>query len=168
MSDNVTSASAITTFPDLDFELANTRRILERVPEDKWTWRPHEKSMTLARKATHLVEVMKVATSTVSDAKFDLAGEARPDAASKEDLLRQFDAQSEALSSAVRAAQPQSWADTWQLVRGEMVLRSMPRAVALRIAGLNHLVHHRGQLSVYLRLLEVPVPGLYGPSADER
>jgi uncharacterized damage-inducible protein DinB len=155
-------------FADLDFEWSNTRRLLQRLPEEHWQWKPHEKSMTLARMATHLVEVLRIAESTVASDHFDLAEEHIHEPATRDELLRLFDERAASLRAAVDAVPSDGWGDTWRLVRGDAVMRSMPRAAALRIAGLNHLLHHRGQLTVYLRLLGVPVPGLYGPSADER
>ncbi|MBX6365781.1 MAG: DinB family protein [Gemmatimonadetes bacterium] len=149
-------------------ELSGTRRIFERVPEEHWSWKPHEKSMPLGRMATHLVEVLAIAASTVTEDRYDLAQAHKPDPAGREELLRRFDETAERLLAGVRALEPAAWSQSWALVHGEQVVRSLPRAAALRVIGINHHLHHRGQLAVYLRLLDVPVPGLYGPSADEK
>ncbi|HET9985010.1 MAG TPA: DinB family protein [Longimicrobiales bacterium] len=169
MSDTAAATPARTSaFGDLEHELAGTRRVLERVPEEHWSWRPHDKSMSLSRMATHLIEVLRIAESAATADRFDLAHEHVPDPAGREELLRRFDEAAERLLGGVRAVQPEAWSQPWALVRGEQVLRTVPRAAALRSFGVNHHLHHRGQLTVYLRLLGVPVPGLYGPSADER
>lgn len=169
MTETAAATSARTTaFGDLEHELAGTRRVLERVPDEHWSWKPHEKSMSLSRLATHLVEVLRIAESTVAAEEFDLAHEHVPDPAGRDELLRAYDAAAGRLLAAVREVGPEGWAQPWRLVRGGQVLRTMPRAAALRFVGMNHHLHHRGQLAVYLRLLGVPVPGLYGPSADER
>jgi uncharacterized damage-inducible protein DinB len=167
MSDTVAAARP-PAFADLDLELAGTRRVLERVPEEHWGWKPHDRSMTLARKSTHLVEVLRLAESIVRADSFDLAQEHIDEPATRDDLLRLFDERADALRAGVDAVAPAAWSEPWRLTRGEQVLRTIPRAAALRFAGINHLLHHRGQLTVYLRLLGAPVPGLYGPSADER
>ena len=157
------------TVPDFDFETANTRRMLERLPQSCWNYKPHDSSMSMLHLATHIIRLMRIGESTVREASFDLAtGENIPDPANPEELLRDYDEHVAALKSAIAAAPGESWNETWHLTHGEHVVRSLPRGVALRIVWLNHTLHHRAQLSVYLRVNGVPVPGMYGPSADER
>ncbi|HEV2132190.1 MAG TPA: DinB family protein [Longimicrobiaceae bacterium] len=157
------------SFDDLDLELASTRRILEAVPDEHWTWKPHEKSMSLGGIANHLLDALHQAESPVQRDRLDLSEEQEQTAPSpgREQLLRRFDAQVEALRAGVAARDAIGWDGMWQLTRGADVVWAMPRALAFRVL-ISHLVHHRGQLSVYLRLLDIPVPGMYGPSADER
>lgn len=156
------------SFDDLDFQLSSTRRMLEAIPEEHWGWRPHVKSMTVGEVANHIVFLLGMADAVVRRDAFDLTGEEIQTASGREELLRHFDERAATLRASVATRAAEEWSDPWQLTRGDVVLRSMPRGLALRIAAISHLVHHRGQLSVFLRLLDTPVPGLYGPSADER
>lgn len=154
---------------DLVRELDGTRRVLERAPEEHFGWRPHEKSMTLGGLATHVVNLLGWQSSICSEAGFDLASvPSRRDAAeTREALLTEFEERRAQLEQALDRLDDEALLEDWTLRRGEEVVVRMPRAVALRSFGVNHMVHHRAQLTVYLRLLDVPVPGLYGPSADE-
>ena len=153
-------------FFDLAPELAATRRVLERLPADRWDWRPHPHSWTLGELATHIARVPLWITTIADGDGLDLAtlppsGDA---AASPEAVLDAFDA----ASATARAACERLDLDApWTLRRGEHVIATMPRGESLRTNGLSHLVHHRAQLTVYLRLLGVSVPGLYGPSGDD-
>lgn len=168
MSEAAVATVRVPSFDDLEVELASTRRILERVPDEHWSWRPHQKSMSLGELATHLAHLLFMADAVVRRDSFDLAEERTATAAGREELLRRFDAHAETLRATMAGASADRWGKPWQLTRGSQVVRALPRGAALRFVGINHLVHHRGQLSVYLRLLDVPVPGMYGPSADER
>ena len=157
---------------ELDHESATTRRLLERMPEDRTDWKPHEKSMTLGRLCGHIAEMSMWGLTILQDDGFDLAAASERGyeaivAVDRASLLTQFDRGVAALVAAAQGIDDEHMKGTWTLSRGEQVLFSMPRAVALRSWVLNHVVHHRGQLSVYLRLLDVPVPSIYGPSADE-
>ena len=155
-------------FGDLEQELATTRRVLERVPDEHWDWAPHEKSMTLGRLAGHLAELTFLAKSVVEEDVFDVATHPRPAGpTSRDENLRLYDQGVAALVAAVNAAPAEAWGQTWTLQANGQVFISMPRAAALRLMGISHPIHHRGQLTVYLRLLGVPLPSVYGPTADE-
>jgi uncharacterized damage-inducible protein DinB len=158
--------------PEFDQEMANTRKVLERVPEEKMEWRPHEKSMTLGRLAGHVAELAAWGTSVLTQESIDLTerskrGEHGFAAQSSEELLRRFDiSAAEAREALIKAGDPYL-NQNWCLYLEGKAIMSMPRFQAIRISFLNHLIHHRGQLEVYLRLNNVPLPSLYGPSADE-
>jgi uncharacterized damage-inducible protein DinB len=157
-----------TLLAEFDHEMGTTRRLLERVPDVQLNWKPHEKSMTLGGLATHLSNLPNWGTTILNDASYDLA--AGPpnltEAGSRADVLANFDA----AVSRTRVALDRTDAELgaqWNLTRGDQEMFSLPRAAAFRTFVLYHIVHHRGQLSVYLRLNNVPVPSIYGPSADE-
>lgn len=156
---------------ELDHELALTRKTLERVPEDKFDYQPHPKSMPLGKLAAHVVNLLAFKQLFVQADYRDFldpnAPKPGPTPTTVAELLARFDQYSASLREALQASNDESLAQNFQLRRGEQVLMERPKAAALRIMGLNHSIHHRGQLSVYLRLLDVPVPALYGPSADE-
>jgi uncharacterized damage-inducible protein DinB len=140
---------------DFDHEMGTTRKLLERLPDDKLAWKPHEKSMTLGGLATHLGSIPNWAGAILNDTSFDLAA-APPNLAemtSRAEILAAFDQ--------ARERTP------WTLKRGGQEVFTVPRVAAFRNFVLHHIIHHRGQLSVYLRLNDVPVPAIYGPSADE-
>ena len=148
-------------------------RALERVPEDKFGWTPHEKSMTMGRLATHLAELTRFIPTTLETESLDLAppGGApyQPKtAASRAELLETFDQSVAAARTAIASASDAQWMVPWTLLSGGKTMFSMPRVAVLRGMVMNHIIHHRGQLAVYLRLQDVPVPALYGPSADEQ
>lgn len=155
-------------FGDLDDELAATRRLLERVPDEHLGWRPHARSMTLGALATHLATLPYWMHTTLAEDAFDLAATPRNEAlGSRAAILERFDAHAAALRAQWRDTPEATLAAPWTLRQGERVLLTQPRAAVLRGMGLSHLIHHRGQLTVYLRLLDVPLPALYGPTADE-
>jgi uncharacterized damage-inducible protein DinB len=155
--------------PEFDQEMAATRKILERVPEALFTWKPHEKSMTLGRLASHVAEMPNWADHTVSLDKLVLGPEMKSfNAASSAELLETFDKDIVAARAAIVGASDEHLAKIWELEYMGQVIMSRPRAAILRSMVMNHMIHHRGQLSVYLRLHDVPVPGMYGPSADEK
>ena len=158
---------ADTLLPELEQEMKTTRRVIERVPSEKADWKPHPKSFSLAH-LTQLVATMPGwITKVVQGADIDL-GSADPYKNQKtESLLQQFDKHVAEANAAISSAKDADYAKPWSLKRGDQVLMSLPRGVVVRQT-INHLVHHRGQLTVYLRLLDVPVPSIYGPSADER
>ena len=157
---------------ELDQELASTRRILERVPFDQADYKPHPKSMTLWQLATHVVNLLAFNTLFVQHDSRDFldpnAPKPGPTPTSSDGLLSRFDEYSATLRQALRASDDDKLTTNFKLHRGEHTIMEMPKAAAIRIMGLNHSIHHRGQLTVYLRLLDIPVPGLYGPSADEK
>ena len=149
-------------------ESASTRRILERVPETSFSWKPHAKSMTLGRLASHVADLPnRCATIATTETFVRNPGTAPFQAASANDLLAHFDEAAAAAKSALSALRDDQLSATWTLKFGEQTMVVLPRALALRRVFLDHLIHHRGQLSVYLRLLEIPVPGMYGASADD-
>jgi len=153
---------------DYDHEMGTTRRLLERLPDDRLSWKPHPRSMTLGGLATHLSTIPHWAGTILNDASFDLAA-APPNAAekaSRADILAGFDE----LRRQTRAWMDKTDAEyqaLWTLKRGGQQVFSVPRVAAFRSFVLHHMIHHRGQLSLYLRLNDVPVPAIYGPSADE-
>ncbi|WP_191906529.1 DinB family protein [Hymenobacter baengnokdamensis] len=156
---------------ELDHELAVTRKVLERVPDDKFDYQPHPKSMRLGQLASHIVNLLKFKQLFVEASQRDFldpnAPKPPPSPTSTAELLKRFDQFSAELRQALSESSSEKLTDNFQLRRGEQVLMSRPKGAALRIMGLNHSIHHRGQLTVYLRLLDIPVPGVYGPSADE-
>ncbi|UOR03534.1 DinB family protein [Hymenobacter aerilatus] len=157
---------------ELDHELASTRRVLERVPHDQADYRPHPKSMTLWQLATHVVNLLAFKQLFVQHASRDFLDpngpKPGPTPTSQEELLARFDEYSATLRQALQATDDEQLTDSFRLHRGEHTLFDWPKATAIRLMGLNHSIHHRGQLTVYLRLLDIPIPGLYGPSADEQ
>lgn len=154
---------------DVGHELSGTRRVLDRVPDGQFDWRPHEKSMTLGGLATHLTNLLGWQRSILEQDEFDLAsGPARREAlTTRAAVLAEWDEQAPKLEATLAGLDDAALAAVWTLRQGDLVLFSQPRLVAYRTFGVSHMVHHRGQLGVYLRLLGVPVPGVYGPSADE-
>lgn len=157
---------------ELDHELAQTRKTLERVPFEQADYKPHPKSMNLWQLATHVVNLLAFKTMFLQTDSRDFldpnGAKPGPTPKSSEELLARFDEYSATLRQALSASDDEKLTQNFKLHRGEQVMFDMPKAAAVRIMGLNHSVHHRGQLTVYLRLLDIPVPGLYGPSADEQ
>lgn len=155
---------------ELDRESAATRRILERVPDEHLTWKPHAKSMTLGRLATHVAELPHWLNRILDADEYDAA--ARPfqplAMESQASLLEFFEQSLFDGRAALGLASDEHLEQPWTFRAGERVIAHDSRYHMLRSWMLNHQIHHRGQLSVYLRLLDVPVPGMYGPSADER
>jgi uncharacterized damage-inducible protein DinB len=154
---------------DFDPEIESARRLLERIPEDNPDWRPHPKSMPVGRLAVHVATLPEFATTILTTDDLNLATTKFPPLVfeGREALLAKLEETSKKAREALAASSDEALMVDWKLSWGEKVLREGPRARVYRDMFLNHLVHHRGQLSVYLRLNEVPVPGLYGPSADE-
>jgi uncharacterized damage-inducible protein DinB len=155
---------------ELKHEAGLTKKMLERVPLDKAEWKPHEKSMTLGRLATHIAENVKWISDIIHIDDFDFA--ARPfkshTASSREELIKIFQDNLDTAIGDLSSMTDEDFNKTWIVRAGEKVMYNTPKKVAIRGWAFSHLIHHRGQLSVYLRLLDVPVPGMYGPSADER
>jgi uncharacterized damage-inducible protein DinB len=159
--------------PEFDNEMKTTRRLLERVPEEKMGWQPHEKSMTLGRLASHIAELTSLGATVLTTEFRDFAPAGAPppkrlDSRSRQEVLDVFDANVAKSRAAIAEAEDAAFAQTWTLRAGDHVIFSLPRAGALRTMLFSHIVHHRGQLSVYLRLTDTPVPSIYGPSADEQ
>lgn len=157
---------AETLLPEFDQEMKTTRRLLERVPTDKGTWKPHEKSFSIGHLAQLLSWMPDWITKTLTQDSLDLAGGAKYSYEKTETLLDDFDRNVEEARAAIAGSTDADFDKPWSLKMGDKVLMTLPRAVTTR-QHINHLVHHRGQMSVYLRLLDIPVPSLYGPTADE-
>ncbi|MCO5235565.1 MAG: DinB family protein [Chitinophagaceae bacterium] len=150
-------------------EASNTRKMLERLPGDQLEWRPHEKSRQMGKLAAHIAEIPQWIHHILSDTGFDLDKNAfsRAKGASKNDILDVFEDTLKQAVSALENAPDEMFPVYWTFRKGSFKVFELPRTVAIRNMVLSHLIHHRGQLSVYLRLLNVSVPGMYGPSADE-
>ena len=154
--------------PEFDHEMTTTRKVLERVPEDRFDWKPHAKSFSVGELATHVANLPTWGTETLTKSEIDLAGGQRVAAlASKAELIATFDKNVAATRAALTGKTDAELLAIWSLKRGGKTIFSMPKTAVLRSFVLSHVIHHRGQLSVYLRLLDVPVPSIYGPSADE-
>lgn len=160
--------------PEFDHEMANTRKTLERVPEGKAEFKPHEKSMALDRLAGHVAELPGFATMIISRESLE-AQPADPSQrlvplkmTSRKQVLEEFDKNVAAARAAIAGVSDEALMKTWSFTVGGKPIFTMPRVAALRSFVMNHLVHHRAQLGVYLRLNDVPVPSIYGPSADEQ
>lgn len=152
--------------PEFDQEMATTRRLLERVPTDKGEWKPHPKSFALAHLAQLVATMPGWITTTIRQPSLDLAAGGGYSFQATEALLAQFDKHVGEARAALAGVPDSAFAEPWSLRMGERVLSTLPRGVVVR-SHVNHLVHHRGQLTVYLRLLDVPLPSIYGPTADE-
>ncbi|HLJ30076.1 MAG TPA: DinB family protein [Candidatus Angelobacter sp.] len=154
--------------PEFDHEMANTRKSLERVPDGKFDWKPHQKSMSLGGLATHLATINQWAEAIVAKDSFDVASAPQPPALkSRQEVLAAFDQGTASARKAIASATDEQMMKTWSLLKGGQTIFSMPRIGVLRSFILNHTIHHRAQMGVYLRLNDIPVPSIYGPSADE-
>lgn len=153
--------------PEFDTEMATTRRLLERVPSERGAWKPHEKSFPLGHLAQLVSRMPAWITNAMRETRLDLSAGGGYSLERTETLLAGFDQSVKAAREALAAASDSDFQVPWSLTMGERVLMSMPRVGVVRQT-INHLVHHRGQLSVYLRMLDVPIPSIYGPSADEK
>jgi uncharacterized damage-inducible protein DinB len=152
---------------EFDHEMATTRRVLERVPSEKATWKPHEKSFPIGHLAQLLSWMPAWIASALTEPKLDLASAPKYTFEKTETLLAGFDANVAAARAALEKVSDADLNSDWQLTRGDLVLMTVKRRAIVRMH-LSHLVHHRGQMTVYLRLIDVPVPMVYGPTADER
>jgi uncharacterized damage-inducible protein DinB len=154
---------------ELQIEAANTRKMLERVPAEHFDYKPHEKSMDLKFLSTHVADLIGWTGYVLTTTELDFVNNdlKEPVIQSTEDLLSHFDEVLQSSLSALETATAEQFAEHWVLRNGDFVILEQPRAVVIRSMCLSHLYHHRGQLSVYLRMLNIPVPGMYGPSADE-
>ncbi|HER20220.1 MAG TPA: DUF664 domain-containing protein [Chromatiales bacterium] len=158
--------------PEFDQEMASTRRTLERVPGERFDWRPHEKSYTLGELTTHLANLVTWGSMSIEQDSYDMTpkdGESpRTRAvASVAEAVKKFDENVAATRAALAGASDETLMSPWSLVMNGEALFTMPRVAVMRSFVMNHMIHHRAQLCVYLRLNDVPVPSIYGPSADE-
>jgi uncharacterized damage-inducible protein DinB len=158
--------------PEFDQEMANTRKALERMPDDKFDWKPHEKSGTMGWLANHLANLPSWTVYTINQDSLDLApteGESLKweGKGSRQELLDYFDKNVGAARAAIAEASDEEFLKPWSLLKGGVTLMTLPKIAVMRGFVMNHIIHHRGQFTVYLRLNDVPVPPLYGPSADE-
>ncbi|HEY3382677.1 MAG TPA: DinB family protein [Vicinamibacterales bacterium] len=154
--------------PEFDHEMALTRKVLARVPDGKFGWKPHDKSMTLGRLAGHLAEIPGWVKETLTLDSLDMGGDHTSDIpATREAVLAKFDKMVAVARPLIDAATDAQFMSPWTLKNKGQDLFTMPKVAVVRAWVFNHNVHHRGQMSVYLRLNDVPVPSIYGPSADE-
>jgi len=154
---------------ELSHEMATTRKLLERAPQGQLGWKPHEKSMTLGRLATHISEIPGWVSSILDAEGFDVgaSGYTPPTLATVAEIVQMFDGNTRRAAEAVKRQTDDRLLAPWRLTRKGQLILEMPRVGVIRTLLLNHLIHHRGQLSVYLRLQNVPLPQIYGPTADE-
>jgi uncharacterized damage-inducible protein DinB len=158
--------------PELDHEMANTRKTLERIPDGKFDYKPHVKSGTLGWLSAHVAMLPMWGAMTIGTDDLDVnppGGPAfqMPKPATREEVLALFDKNVADFRSALEATEDATLMKPWTLLNGGNAVFTMPKVAVLRGVVINHLIHHRGQLTVYLRLLDIPLPALYGPSADE-
>jgi uncharacterized damage-inducible protein DinB len=159
--------------PEFEMEMANTRKTLERVPDDKLSWKPHPKSGAMGWLASHLADLAGWATMAIQQDSVDIEPKGvpmqpPPPPKTSKEILEKFDNNVKQARAAIASVSDAELMKQWALLKNGKVLMAMPKAACLRGFVMNHLIHHRAQLGVYLRLNDVPVPSIYGPSADER
>ena len=157
--------------PEFDYEMANTRKTLERVPDDKFDWKAHEKSFSMGSVASHLSNLPSWTNIVLGMDQFDMAPGGQPlktpPCHSSEEVLAAFDKNVAEARKALESERDEHIFQSWKLLSNGSEVLAMPRVAVLRGFVMNHIIHHRAQLTVYLRLNDIPVPSLYGPSADE-
>jgi uncharacterized damage-inducible protein DinB len=157
--------------PEFDNEMANTRKTLERAPDEKWDWKPHSKSGSLGWLANHVAMMPGWAASMFQTDSFDVAPSGKqvqmPNGKNRKELLAIFDEGAKQARAGLAASTDEQLMKPWSLLQNGQPIFTMPRVAVFRGMIMNHLIHHRAQLCVYYRLNDVAVPGLYGPSADE-
>jgi uncharacterized damage-inducible protein DinB len=163
---------AETLLPEFDHEMANTRKVLERIPDDKLEWQPHPKSHTIGWNANHLANIPDWLVHALATSETDIApvgGEpyTYPKATNGREILEMFDRNVSAAREAITRANEEHMAQPWTLSHAGKPVFTMLRSAVVRQVVLNHIIHHRAILCVYLRLNDIPVPGMYGPSGDE-
>jgi uncharacterized damage-inducible protein DinB len=153
---------------EFDQEMATARRVIDRLPEDKYDWAPHEKSMTAGRLASHIAEMISWVPICIKQDSLDLTAGREPfSAGTRTELLAAFDKNVADAHKAIEGTSDETLLKPWSLLSGEQTLLTVPKIAVIGTFVTNHIIHHRGQLSVYLRLTDTPVPSIYGPSADE-
>jgi uncharacterized damage-inducible protein DinB len=153
--------------PEFDHEMSVARKVLERVPGDRLGWKPHPRSFSMGELATHVANLPAWGSTTLTQSELDLDGSQMPAAESREALLGMFDRNVAATRTALAGRTDAELMAPWTLKKDGHTVFTMPRASVWRSFVLSHLIHHRAQLGVYLRLQDIPVPSMYGPSADE-
>ncbi|WP_153798321.1 DinB family protein [Foetidibacter luteolus] len=155
--------------PEFKHEASNTRKVLQLLPDEHFNWKPHEKSYSLGYLATHIAQLPNFITLMLSAGELDLAGDkmVRGKDSNFAEVLARFEARFAEATTALQNATDADLTAKWLLRKGDFTLFELPKVVAMRSMVFNHIIHHRGQLIVYMRLLNLKVPGLYGPSADE-
>ena len=158
--------------PEFDHEMANTRKVLERVPDDRLDFKPHQKSWNMGSLATHVATIPSWAVNAIDQDELDIAPPGAPPykaplASSRSELLETFDKNVAAARAAIAKTSDDHLFKPWSLLSGGKTLMTMPRIAVIRSFVMNHGIHHRAQLCIYLRLNDIPMPGMYGPSADE-
>jgi uncharacterized damage-inducible protein DinB len=163
---------ADTILPEFDQEMASTRKVLERIPDDKFDWQAHPKSHTIGWNANHVADIPKWIVLVLGETTLDIApaggsSYSTPKLASRQEILELFDRNVAAARKAIAEVKDADVGVPWTLAQAGHPIFTMPRAAVIRSMVLNHLIHHRAHLCVYLRLNDIPVPGMYGPSGDE-
>ncbi|HEX6985823.1 MAG TPA: DinB family protein [Planctomycetaceae bacterium] len=163
---------ADTILPEFDQEMAGTRKVLERVPDDKLDWKAHPKSNTIGWNAAHVAEIPGWVRPTLTQSEWDFSPPGAepyrtPDLRSRREILDLFDRNVAQARAALQSVRDEAMGEPWSLLYQGNTVFTMPRAAVIRTFVMNHLIHHRAHLCVYLRLNDVPVPGMYGPSADD-
>ena len=154
--------------PEFDREMSTTRKVLERVPDDRFDWKPHAKSFSLGELAGHIANLPTWGEEALTKSEIDVGNGQRPTAPpSRAAMLKSFDRNVATVRAALAGKTDPELMAIWTLKRNGKTLFAMPKTTVLRSFVLSHVIHHRGQLTVYLRLLDLPVPSVYGPSADE-
>lgn len=170
-SGTATSSNSIANalIAEIKQEAATARKCLERIPEDKFDWKPHEKSMTMSRLASHLGEMFQWTGPTLDHDVLDFATmDYKPfEPKSNAELLAHFDQSVAEAVDILNRTPDETFMQNWTMRNGDQVYFTMPKIAVMRTFVMNHIIHHRGQLSVYMRLNDIPVPSIYGPSADE-
>ncbi len=172
MAADAAGSISASLLPEYDQEMIGTRKHLERVPDDKLGWAPHEKSMTMGKLASHITESiswgpMMLNTDSMDFNSPEMQEYTPPNYGSQAEILEKFDANVAATREVLASKSDDEWMGMWTMKKGDEVLMSMPKVAVVRSFMLSHNIHHRGQLSVFLRMCDVPVPQTYGPSADE-
>ena len=152
---------------EIDQEAQTTKRVLDRIPEDKFAWKPHPKSFSLGQLALHIASLPGSVTAAAVPDSMEAPNFSQPEPKSRQEVLDTFSQSLNNAKNTINKMDDAKLNSTWSLTKNGRTIMSIPRIAFIRSIMMNHLYHHRGQLSVYLRMLEVPVPSIYGPSADE-